>query len=586
MEATRDRRPRKSFSSSNLSGESANSNRKPPSIYEINDLYSALQDLAGLSPSTDRRKQRASLGSSEGTSGADSPDIQNQYSKRSSRVARSSSTNARVPSPLANRKMSQEKKQAMLSMTPEMKYKRLSNQRAPIGVTDFGGKGSLSPKINLKKSKSDATRLRSKTTHDAEKSMAHKIREERMRFMDGLKKHEEEDSKKVAIEGVTVSNIDDLLELAKWSPTQKRDRKMKKKKTTTTTTGPRQRVASLFNPERKFMKTYSDSNLRTTDVSCRLNRWYEKASTQALQSRHAGSADGYDEYTSGSETDDEEDGRVGRSKGKSMDDMMDSDLNADEILKKWMGQKKKTGVNKDEREARYSSETSYDNGESSSTSSTSISMRQNNNDNPQSKQLTSIIISQASIDDSDIILPNQPIFYIPNLPMEETRSNSPTIVKEHSDIPPKSQTSPLLIAPARQRSHSAMSNSDVESSLATMMKKEMKSRSLCRRGSMEAASERRGKVEMRDNLSRTSSEYQRGTHARPHSINISSDVNFNDTTMHHGKGQRRPSPLSYENDLKIEYALSTKSSQKQEKTKKMMKFMPGKLKSLLTGKKS
>ncbi len=55
-----------------------NNNRKPPSVYEINELYNALQDLVQSSPSVERRKIRpvtSDVDSSGAPSGANSPDL-------------------------------------------------------------------------------------------------------------------------------------------------------------------------------------------------------------------------------------------------------------------------------------------------------------------------------------------------------------------------------------------------------------------------------------------------------------------------------------------------------------------------------
>lgn len=61
--------------------------------------------------------------------------------------------------------------------TPQMKTKKLSNQRPPIGTNNILG----SPKLVLKKSKSDVSRLRSKSSVEGCKTMAEKIRDQRLK---------------------------------------------------------------------------------------------------------------------------------------------------------------------------------------------------------------------------------------------------------------------------------------------------------------------------------------------------------------------------------------------------------------------
>ena len=61
--------------------------------------------------------------------------------------------------------------------TPQMKQKNLSNER-PL---TYGYNVNESPKFALKKSKSDASRLRSKSSLDGVKTMAEKIRDQRLK---------------------------------------------------------------------------------------------------------------------------------------------------------------------------------------------------------------------------------------------------------------------------------------------------------------------------------------------------------------------------------------------------------------------
>ena len=61
--------------------------------------------------------------------------------------------------------------------TPQLKQKKLSYECLPIG----GYNANESPRLALKKSKSDASRLRSKSSLDGVKTMAEKIRDQRLK---------------------------------------------------------------------------------------------------------------------------------------------------------------------------------------------------------------------------------------------------------------------------------------------------------------------------------------------------------------------------------------------------------------------
>ena len=87
--------PRKASTASRRTTVSDSGTRKPASIYEINELYQALQDLVHSSPAPEIRRVRASgtnFDSSDSwTSGADSPDVRSRVPKKNVKVIRSSS---------------------------------------------------------------------------------------------------------------------------------------------------------------------------------------------------------------------------------------------------------------------------------------------------------------------------------------------------------------------------------------------------------------------------------------------------------------------------------------------------------------
>ena len=71
--------------------------KKPASIYEINDLYSALQELVNSSPAPTRRRRKgtgSNVDSSDSwTSEADSPDVRSRplHERKTLRIVRSAS---------------------------------------------------------------------------------------------------------------------------------------------------------------------------------------------------------------------------------------------------------------------------------------------------------------------------------------------------------------------------------------------------------------------------------------------------------------------------------------------------------------
>ena len=89
--------PRRKSTGSRRTTVSDGEHKKPASIYEINDLYSALQELVNSSPaSVHRRRMGTGLNfdsSDSWTSGTDSPDVRSrsQHDKKTMRIVRSSS---------------------------------------------------------------------------------------------------------------------------------------------------------------------------------------------------------------------------------------------------------------------------------------------------------------------------------------------------------------------------------------------------------------------------------------------------------------------------------------------------------------
>ena len=97
MDDTHLQASRRASSTSHRTTMSDSGVRKPASIFEINELYSALKDLAASSPAQGHRRQRtpsSNFDSSDSwTSGTDSPDIRSKMGneKKNMKVIRSSS---------------------------------------------------------------------------------------------------------------------------------------------------------------------------------------------------------------------------------------------------------------------------------------------------------------------------------------------------------------------------------------------------------------------------------------------------------------------------------------------------------------
>lgn len=91
------REARRESTSSRRTTVSDSATRKHASIYEINDLYSALQELVSSSPAPELRTRKGmglNFDSSDSwTSGADSPDVRSRplQTRKNARVVRSAS---------------------------------------------------------------------------------------------------------------------------------------------------------------------------------------------------------------------------------------------------------------------------------------------------------------------------------------------------------------------------------------------------------------------------------------------------------------------------------------------------------------
>ena len=349
------------------------------------------------------------------------------------------------------------------------------------------------------------------------------------RFTEGLRKKELEEEGCI-IEGKQVKDIDDLLEWAKMSPELQKKGKKKKKKH-----GHRKRLGSKADSKDVVRQHRSDSNLRSLDVTSRIDEWYEKAAATALDD--IGDEDESFESYSGSESDDvaREGGKARLKKGKSLGDIdleLDS-LTADDLLQKWMGQKKNSLLM--EERGRSSSDTSFEPETPEETDSSK--------ENASSEQLeeiggartsqivpvSRIIVSQPSVEDklsqspyNDDNLPNQPIFYIPNI--SDGKQSKTTVIDDWNG-----EERDQLALPSRPRSRSALSSRETfernyEKNWKEFQKmNEERSKSqgsvprLHRRGSVETP-----KQERQERHLRTASEYRRSP--RPRSLHLCTDL--------------------------------------------------------------
>lgn len=353
------------------------------------------------------------------------------------------------------------------------------------------------------------------------------------RFTEVLRKKELEEEGCI-IEGKQVKDIDDLLEWAKMSPEQQKKGKKKKKKHES-----RKRLGSKANSKDLVRPNRSDSNLCSMNVTSRIDEWYERATATALDD--IGDEDESFESYSGSESDEviRRDGKARLKKGKSLGDIdleLDS-LTADDLLQKWMGQKKNSLIM--EERGRSNSDTSV---EPETPEETDSSVQSISKENASSEKLeevgartsqivpvSRIIVSQPSIEDTlsqspnnDANLPNQPIFYIPNI--SDGKHSKTTVIDEWNG-----EGLDQLALPARPRSRSALSSRETfepndEANWKEFQKTtEMRSKSqgsvprLQRRGSVETP-----KQERQERHLRTASEYRRST--RPRSLHLCTDL--------------------------------------------------------------
>ncbi|XP_065051533.1 uncharacterized protein LOC135681154 isoform X1 [Rhopilema esculentum] len=567
---------RRASSTSHRTTMSDSSVRKPASIYEINELYSALKDLAQSSPAQGHRRQRtpsANFDSSDSwTSGTDSPDVRSKMGneKKIMKVIRSSSNIAQRFPVLESPRTRVRSAGTKPSILP--------NKREAVTANNV----ELSPKLILRKSKSDASRLRSRSSVDGSKSMAEKIRDQRLKFTQGLRKKEIEEERECIDFDKEIQNINDLLEWAKMDePKPAQEQKKRRKKP-----GQRKRVGSLIESTCRIRPNFSDSNLRYSDVTSRIDRWYERASAVAL-GEIKDECEIYESFSS-SESDDSPKESSPIKKGKSLDgiDLELDSFTADDLLSKWMQQKKSSLIAEDR--GRSSSDASV---EPRSLDSSVLSIGKDDGSPERANSVSPlvvnrIIVSQPSVDDQTQgngespvdILPNQPIFYIPNF-TDHMKSNT-TIISE--DV----ASGNALLSPARPRSRSAISMGETfdrrdEAAWKQIQKmSEKRSKSfgtVNRRGSMDAAM----KQDVQERLLRTTSDYRRKS-PRPRSLTLGKDNN-----------EKTPSNERHENLYLDEKdfghtdnnANIFNTDKKRDKGRKFSKF-PGKLKTLLSGKKT
>ena len=333
------------------------------------------------------------------------------------------------------------------------------------------------------------------------------------------------------IEGKRIKNIDDLVEWAKLDTGLSERGKKKRKKT-----GLKGKF-SIEGALSKLKPNCSDSNLKSLEVTSRLDRWYEKASAYALCDIED-DQESFESY-SGSESDEIAKGATLK-KGKSLDDI-DFELGAftpEDLLDKWMKQKKNSLMI--EERGRSGSETSVEPVTPEESDSSLLSIAKDDLQLERSPAAAAavqtstplvidrIIVSQPSMDESkgnndmdDVLgtnLPNQPIFYIPNLPGNE-RSKTTVIYEEE-------QEADTLLLPSRPRSRSEISMGTTfdkrdEAAWKEIQKiadKRSKSfGSVHRRPSLEAAV----KEERQEKLSRTRSDF---TGPRPRSLILNSGL--------------------------------------------------------------
>lgn len=255
------------------------------------------------------------------------------------------------------------------------------------------------------------------------------------------------------IEEAKINNIDELVEWAKLDTRNAERNKKKRKKEATRS------KSAVEDSLRRIKPICSDSNLKSMEVTSRLDRWYERASAIAL-SKIDDDPESFESY-SGSESDEEMKEGDTLKKVKSLDgiDFLGS-FTPEDLLNKWMRQKKNS-LMLDEI-GRSGSETSVepmtpDESDSSILSKDDVQLGRFS---PKREQTSSplvinrIIVSHSSMEENkkemeDANLPNQPIFYIPNIKGdEETKA---TVIYHEEPV------GNLLAVPSRPRSRSEIS---------------------------------------------------------------------------------------------------------------------------------
>lgn len=327
-----------------------------------------------------------------------------------------------------------------------------------------------------------------------------------------------------------IKDIDELVELAKLD-TRHTDRSKKKRKKSALRTR-----STIEDALGRIKPNCSDSNLKSLDVTSRLDRWYQKASAMALVDV-GDDKESFESY-SGSESDDMAKQESALRKGKSLDgiDVELESFTPSDLLDKWMRQKKNSLIV--EERGRSASETSVEpisTPEESDSSVLSVAkdVGQHERFSPMRGRTSTplvidrIIISQPSTDESkeqleDTLgtnLPNQPIFYIPNFKGEE-KSKTTVILQEE-------ESKDALIIQKRPRSRSEINTGTIFDKRDAAVWKEIekmaekRSRSfgsMNREGNLEAVV----KQERLGILPRTESDH--GRKSRPHSLIVGSDT--------------------------------------------------------------
>ena len=384
--------------------------------------------------------------------------------------------------------------------------------------------------------------------------------------------------------------IKDIDELIAWAKLDiKQSEKVKKKSKKPTIKG-RCTVESALN---KIKPNCSDSNLKSLEVTSRLNRWYERASAMAL----GGIEDDKESYESysGSESDEMPKDMAMLKKGKSLDaiDLGLGCFTPDDLLDKWMKQKKNS-LRAEER-GRSASETSVEPITPEESDSSLLSVGKDDVQlegfAPTEEQTTStplvinrIIVSQPSTDESrdrnetneTLIgnLPNQPIFYIPNLKDDED-SKTTVIYEEENIASSKGRNRPR----SRSELNTGISFDERDEAAWKAVEKVAERRaksfvSLQRRASLEATVRKEHRERLLDTSERRSQ--------RPRSLVLSSDARDESS----GIGEViKDRPIMHDPGSKHIDANANicQRGKKHDKGKKLSKF-PGKLFVLLISK--